>query len=56
LQVGDFITAIDDTAVHDLDDLIVYLEAGTHPGDVVERTVVRDNADRTLSVQLGERP
>jgi S1-C subfamily serine protease len=56
LQVGDLITAIDGTAVNDFNDLIIYLEASTHPGDVIELTVVRDNVDQALSIQLAERP
>jgi S1-C subfamily serine protease len=56
LQEGDLITAIDGTTVHDFNEMISYLEANTHPGDVIELTVVRDNVDQTLSVQLDERP
>jgi S1-C subfamily serine protease len=55
LQAGDLITAIDGLAVRDFNDLISYLEASTHPGDVIELTVVRDDAELTLSVALDER-
>jgi S1-C subfamily serine protease len=56
LLEGDLITAIDSTTVHDFNDLVIYLETSTHPGDVIELTVLRDNVEQTLSVQLGERP
>jgi S1-C subfamily serine protease len=56
LLEGDLITAIDGATVHDFNELISYLEASTHPGDVIELTVVRDSGNRTLSVQLDERP
>jgi 2-alkenal reductase len=56
LQEGDLITAIDGTSVHDFNDLISYLEANTHPGDVIELTVVRNSVDQMVSIELGERP
>jgi S1-C subfamily serine protease len=56
LQEDDLITAIDGVAVHNFNDLISYMEGSTHPGDVVELTVVRGSGDRTLTVELGERP
>ncbi len=53
---GDLITGIDGTPVRDFNELISYLEANTHPDDVVELTVLRDKVEQTLSVKLGERP
>jgi len=52
---GDIIVAIDDTAVQDMDDLIVYL-ADKSVGQRVTLTVLRDGAKRNVKVTLGERP
>jgi S1-C subfamily serine protease len=53
---GDIIVAIDDTAVQDMDDLIVYLADHTSVGQRVTLTVLRDGAQRSVKVTLGERP
>ncbi len=53
---GDVITAINDTPVRTMDDLIVYLVEKTQPGQRVTLTVLRDGAERQVEVTLGERP
>jgi 2-alkenal reductase len=52
---GDIIVAIDDTAVQDMDDLIVYL-ADKSVGQRVTLTVLRDGRRQRIEVRLGERP
>jgi 2-alkenal reductase len=56
LLEGDLIRAIDGISVHDFNELIIYLEANTHPGDVVELTVLRDGQEQRIEVTLVERP
>jgi len=54
---GDLIVAIDDQPVKKFDDLLVYLERYTSPGDQVELTVVRsDGRQQAIPVKLGKRP
>lgn len=52
---GDIIVAIDDTAVQDMDDLIVYL-ADKSVGQRVTLTVLRDGRQQRIQVRLGDRP
>lgn len=52
---GDIIVAIDDAAVQDMDDLIVYL-ADTSVGQRVTLTVLRNGRRQRVQVTLGERP
>jgi S1-C subfamily serine protease len=52
---GDIIMAIDDTAVQDMDDLIVYL-ADMSVGQRVTLTVLRDGRQQRIELRLGERP
>lgn len=54
---GDLIVAIDDQPVKKFDDLLVYLERYTSPGDRIELTVLRsDGQQQVISVTLGKRP
>ncbi len=54
---GDLIVAIDDQPVKNFDDVLVYLERYTSPGDRVELTVLRDDGQQqVISVELGKRP
>ena len=54
---GDIIVAIEDSVVHDMDDLIAFLVANTRPGDDVVMEVIRDgNKREKLEVTLGKRP
>ncbi len=53
---GDLITAIDDSPVTRFDDLLIYLERYTHPGDTVVLTVLRDGDTIELDVTLVARP
>jgi S1-C subfamily serine protease len=53
---GDLIVAIDDQPVTKFDDLLVYLERYTSPGDRVELTVLRaDGRQQVIPVTLGKR-
>jgi 2-alkenal reductase len=54
---GDLIVAVNDQQVTKFDDLLVYLERYTSPGDQVELTVVRsDGRQQVIPVKLGKRP
>jgi S1-C subfamily serine protease len=53
---GDLILAIEDQPVTRFDDLLVYLERYTSPGDTIELTILRDGEERTLDVTLTARP
>jgi S1-C subfamily serine protease len=52
---GDIIVAVDDTAVQDMDDLVVYL-ADKSVGQRVALTVLRDGRRQRIQVRLAERP
>ncbi len=53
---GDLITAIGDSPVTRFDDLLIYLERYTQPGDTVVLTVLRDGKMIALDVTLVARP
>ena len=54
---GDLITAINGQPLTKMDDLLIYLEEHTSPGDKVQLTVLRDgNRQQTITVTLGKRP
>ncbi|RLT35966.1 MAG: PDZ domain-containing protein [Chloroflexi bacterium] len=53
---GDLITAINDNPVTRFDDLLVYLERYTSPGDSVTLTVLRDGRTIEVKVTLAPRP
>ncbi|MCL4830911.1 MAG: trypsin-like peptidase domain-containing protein [Caldilineaceae bacterium] len=53
---GDLITAIEDQPVARFDDLLVFLERYTSPGDTVTLTVLRDGKTIEVSVTLAPRP
>jgi len=54
---GDLIVAIDDQPVKEFDDVLVYLERYTSPGDRVELTILRgDGQQRVITVTLRKRP
>ncbi len=57
LQRGsDLITAVDGRPVTRMDDLLVYLEEQTAPGQTIKLTVLRDGVQQTIPVQLEARP
>jgi S1-C subfamily serine protease len=56
LQAGDIIIAMNGTVIRNSDDLGSFLAEKTLPGDVVQITVVRNNAETTVNVTLGTRP
>lgn len=53
---GDVITEIEGNPVIIMDDLAVYMERNTRPGDSVELGIIRDGQKMSLPVTLGERP
>jgi S1-C subfamily serine protease len=50
------IIGVDDQAVSAFDDLLVYLQRYTEPGDRISLHVLRDGEDVWVDVTLAERP
>ncbi len=53
---GDVITEVNGIKIITLDDLVVYMERNTRPGDSVVIGIIRDSQKLDLTVVLGERP
>lgn len=54
---GDLITAVDGHSITKMDDLLIYLEENTSPGQTVHLTVMQAGGkEQTLTVKLGQRP
>lgn len=53
---GDVIQAVDGVATPTMDAFSAYMALETSPGDVVEMELYRDGEERTVEVELGERP
>jgi serine protease Do len=53
---GDLITAIDGQPVTRFDDILIYLERYSSPGDQIVLTVLRDGEERSIEVTLAARP
>jgi S1-C subfamily serine protease len=53
---GDIIIAVDGTEVKGGQDLTIYLETQTKVGQAIQVTVMREGREKTLEVQLAERP
>ena len=53
---GDVIIGVEGKTVRSFYDLVVILERGYRPGDVVTLTVIRDNAVIEIELELGIRP
>ena len=53
---GDLIMAIDGQVVTSFDDVLVYLQRVTSPGDMVTMTILRDGEEFDIDVTLGARP
>ncbi len=53
---GDIIIAINETRITNIDDLSTYLEEYTLPKQTVNLTIVRNNQNMTVAVELGTRP
>jgi S1-C subfamily serine protease len=53
---GDVIIQVNAISVITMNDLVVYLERNTHPGDTVVLGIIRDGQELSLHVTLGERP
>ena len=56
LQRDDVIVGIDEVRVRNFNDLSVYLERNTRPGDTITAIVIRDQQKLLRPVVLGERP
>jgi S1-C subfamily serine protease len=52
LKKGDIIIRAGNTQIRNLDDLLTYLERNTLPGQTTEFTVIRDNQQQTINVQI----
>jgi 2-alkenal reductase len=53
---GDLITHVEDFKISSFDDLMLYLERYTSPGDEVNLTVLRNGSNVRVTVKLGKRP
>jgi S1-C subfamily serine protease len=53
---GDVILAVNDQRVTSFDDVLIYMERYTSPGDTVIFKILRDGKEMTVDVTLGERP
>lgn len=53
---GDFITAVDGRNVVTFDDVLIYLERYTSPGDTVTLTILRDGQEQEIALKLAARP
>lgn len=53
---GDVIIGLDGLNVRNFNDLSVYLERNTQPGDMITLTIIRSNQKLTKEVVLGVRP
>ena len=53
---GDLITHVDDFKLSSFDDLMLYLERYSSPGDEVSLTVLRNGSNVRVTVKLGKRP
>src|SRR5690606_1273013 len=51
---GDIITAVDGTPIHTRDDLALYLENHTQPGDTITVTVAREGGLVDVALVVGE--
>ncbi len=52
---GDIIIAIDGWAISTRDDLVLYLENHTRPGDIITLSIYRDGREYQIDVVVGER-
>ncbi len=53
---GDIIVAVNDRPINSLDELLLYMEENTSPGQTVVFTVIRGGETLRLNVTLGVRP
>jgi S1-C subfamily serine protease len=53
---GDVISGVEGIAVRSFYDLVVILERGYRPGDVVTLKVIRDTSMIDIDLELGTRP
>lgn len=53
---GDVIIKVNNNPVITMNDLVVYLERNSRPGDSIDLEIIRDGQERSITVTLGERP
>ena len=53
---GDLITHVEDFKISSFDDLMLYLERYSSPGDEVNLTVLRNGSNVRVTIKLGKRP
>lgn len=53
---GDVIIKVNNNPVITMNDLVVYLERNSRPGDFIDLKIIRDGQERSITVTLGERP
>ncbi|MEM4303621.1 MAG: trypsin-like peptidase domain-containing protein [Candidatus Caldarchaeum sp.] len=53
---GDVIVAVNGVPIHSIDDLLVYMEEKTSPGQTITLTIVRNNQFIDVSLSLATRP
>jgi 2-alkenal reductase len=53
---GDLITAVEGEPVGSFDDLLVYLQRYTSPGDTIRLNILRDGQEGMVELTLGARP
>lgn len=53
---GDIIIGVDGRTINDFNELMIYLERNTRPGDTITLKVLRDNDLLDVSIVLGTRP
>jgi S1-C subfamily serine protease len=53
---GDVVIGIDDFNVSRIEDMLIYLEYNTKPGDKIIMKIIRNEEFKNIEVTLGERP
>lgn len=53
---GDIVVAVDDIQIKSRDELTIFLENQKRVGDTVSLTILRDNVEAVVPLELGERP
>jgi S1-C subfamily serine protease len=56
LAGGDIVTALGDTGVKSMQDLVIYLETRTRVGNRLQLTLWRDGKEQQMTITVGERP
>jgi S1-C subfamily serine protease len=56
VQGNDVIVGVEGVRIRDFNDLSLYLERNTRPGDTVTVTIIRSQQKLQLQIVVGERP